>query len=105
MSPHMHALISLFIPFICGKKMVAWLGKSETVPYDNRPMPIIEVENLSKSYRTQKRLPGLGGAVKGLFNRQYTEVRAVDGVSFNIEEGELVGFLGRNGAGKTTTLK
>jgi len=68
-------------------------------------MPIIEVENLSKIYRTQKRLPGLAGAVKGLFSRDYTEVRAVDGVSFNIEEGELVGFLGPNGAGKTTTLK
>src|ERR1051325_3844028 len=76
-----------------------------TDSYNSRPMPIIEVENLSKIYRTQKRLPGLGGAVKGLFNRKYTEVRAVDGVSFNIEEGELVGFLGPNGAGKTTTLK
>jgi ABC-2 type transport system ATP-binding protein len=68
-------------------------------------MPIIEVDHLSKIYRTQKRLPGLGGAVQGLFNRQYTEVRAVDDVSFSIEEGELVGFLGPNGAGKTTTLK
>lgn len=68
-------------------------------------MPIIEVDNLSKIYRTQKRLPGLGGAVQGLFNRKFTEVRAVDGVTFNIEEGELVGFLGPNGAGKTTTLK
>ncbi len=68
-------------------------------------MPIIEVRDLTKIYRTQKRLPGLGGAVKGLFNRKYTEVRAVDGVTFNIEEGELVGFLGPNGAGKTTTLK
>lgn len=68
-------------------------------------MAIIEVANLSKIYRTQKRLPGLGGAIKGLFNREYTEVRAVDDVSFNIEEGELVGFLGPNGAGKTTTLK
>src|SRR5271155_5423594 len=68
-------------------------------------MSIIEVEHLSKIYRTQKRLPGLGGAVQGLFNREYTEVRAVDDVSFSIEEGELVGFLGPNGAGKTTTLK
>jgi ABC-2 type transport system ATP-binding protein len=68
-------------------------------------MPTIEVVNLTKIYRTQKRKPGLGGAVRGLFNRQYTEVRAVDGVSFTIEEGELVGFLGPNGAGKTTTLK
>ena len=68
-------------------------------------MPTIEVENLTKIYRTQKRPPGLWGAVKGLFNRKFTEVRAVDGVSFTIEEGELVGFLGPNGAGKTTTLK
>ena len=68
-------------------------------------MAIIEVENLSKIYRTQKRMPGLAGAVQGLFNRKFSEVRAVDGVSFKIEEGELVGFLGPNGAGKTTTLK
>jgi ABC-2 type transport system ATP-binding protein len=68
-------------------------------------MPVIEVADLTKIYQTQKRQPGLNGAIKGLFNRKYTEVRAVDDVSFSINEGELVGFLGPNGAGKTTTLK
>ncbi len=68
-------------------------------------MSIIEVENLSKIYRTSKKKPGIGGAIEAMFKREFTEVRAVDGVSFTIEEGELVGFLGPNGAGKTTTLK
>jgi len=49
--------------------------------------------------------PGLRGSFKSLFNRKYYDVKAVDGVSLNIEEGELIGFIGPNGAGKTTTLK
>ncbi len=67
--------------------------------------PIIEVQALSKTYRTYKKEPGFGGAVRGLFHRKFEQTKAVDGVSFGIEEGELVGFLGPNGAGKTTTLK
>ena len=68
-------------------------------------MSTIEVENLTKVYRVNKKKPGIGGAIEAMFKREYTEVRAVNDVSFKIEEGELVGFLGPNGAGKTTTLK
>jgi viologen exporter family transport system ATP-binding protein len=68
-------------------------------------MPAIETRQLTKVYRTYKKKPGFSGAVSGLFRRHYEDVRAVDGVSFSIEEGEFVGFLGPNGAGKTTVLK
>ena len=65
----------------------------------------IETKGLTKDYRSPIKEPGLWGGVKSLFDRKYKDTRAVDGVSFKIQEGELVGFLGANGAGKTTTLK
>jgi ABC-2 type transport system ATP-binding protein len=68
-------------------------------------MPVIEVNGLTKAFRSYKKQPGFSGAVKGLFKRQYEQTVAVNEVSFKIEPGELVGFLGPNGAGKTTTLK
>jgi ABC-2 type transport system ATP-binding protein len=68
-------------------------------------MPIIEATDLTKVYRVFQKKEGLLGAVRGLFRRRYKEVRAVDGVTFAIEPGEMVAFLGPNGAGKTTTLK
>jgi len=68
-------------------------------------MSLIEVQALSKAFRTYKKEPGFRGAVRGLFNRRYEQTLAVDQVSFTVEQGELVGFLGPNGAGKTTTLK
>src|SRR2546427_10823431 len=68
-------------------------------------MPAIEVTGLTKTFRTYKKIPGFGGAVRGLFRRKYDQTVAVKDVSFTIEPGQLVGFLGPNGAGKTTTLK
>src|SRR6266704_29489 len=68
-------------------------------------MPTIEVSHLTKAFRTYKKQPGFGGAVKGLFRRKYEQTVAVKDVSFVVGPGELVGFLGPNGAGKTTTLK
>src|SRR5437868_4382703 len=68
-------------------------------------MSAIEARDLTKVYRTYRKESGLRGAIKGLVRRRYDETRAADAVSFQIEEGEFVGFLGPNGAGKTTVLK
>jgi ABC-2 type transport system ATP-binding protein len=69
------------------------------------PEPIIEATGLTKTYRVFQKKPGLGGAIRSLFRREYKAVHAVSDVSFSIEPGEMVAFLGPNGAGKTTTLK
>lgn len=68
-------------------------------------MPIILVEDLSKVYPVAIKEPGLKGTLRHFFSRTYRNIKAVEGVSFSIEPGEVVGFLGANGAGKTTTLK
>src|SRR5687767_9796317 len=67
--------------------------------------PAIEVQGLTKTYRSYKKAPGFRGAVRGLWKRDYETTHAAKDVNFSVEEGELVGFLGPNGAGKTTTLK
>jgi len=66
---------------------------------------VITISQLAKHYQVPEREGGLKAAITSLFNRKYKTVKAVDGISFTIEPGEVVGFLGPNGAGKTTTLK
>ena len=66
---------------------------------------IIAVTNLKKYFKVYKHHRGLWGAVRNLTTREYTLVRAVDGISFEIQPGELVGYIGPNGAGKSTTIK
>ncbi len=68
-------------------------------------MSLIEANDLTKTYRVAQKNEGVLGALRGLYRREYREVRAVDRISFRIEPGEMVAFLGPNGAGKTTTLK
>lgn len=66
---------------------------------------VITVSHLKKFYQIHKKEPGFLGSVRSLVARKYEQARAVNDISFDIKEGELVGFIGPNGAGKTTTLK
>ena len=68
-------------------------------------MASIEVENLVKTYKIMQKQDGLVGYFKNLIRPKYKELTAVKGINFNIEEGELVGYIGENGAGKSTTIK
>lgn len=66
---------------------------------------MIEVKNLKKEFKMSKKYPGFKGAIKSFFSREYTVKAAVNDISFNIADGEVVGYIGANGAGKSTTIK
>ncbi|HMI90927.1 MAG TPA: ATP-binding cassette domain-containing protein [Polyangiales bacterium] len=68
-------------------------------------MPQIVVEQLAKSFQVAERDPGLLGALRGLVRRRHRTVHALEGLSFSVEPGELIGYIGPNGAGKSTTVK
>ena len=66
---------------------------------------MIQLENVCKTFRIAKREPGILGAARSLFHREYRQIRALQDVSFTIGDGEMVGYIGPNGAGKSSTIK
>jgi ABC-2 type transport system ATP-binding protein len=66
---------------------------------------VVSARDLTKVYRLSQRREGVGGALVDLFRRRHTPLTAVDRVSFALEQGEMVGYIGANGAGKSTTIK
>ena len=66
---------------------------------------MIELSHLHKTFRVARRNAGMGEAVRALFRREYTEIHALDDISFRIGDGEMVGYIGPNGAGKSSTIK
>jgi ABC-2 type transport system ATP-binding protein len=65
----------------------------------------IEARNLVKEFKAYRSRAGLSGAFRDLFRREYHTVRAVDDISLELNQGEIVGYIGENGAGKSTTIK
>ena len=68
-------------------------------------MSFIEVKEVSKSFKVNKRSAGIPGMIANMFVPKFENKKAVDGISFDIESGEMVGFIGPNGVGKSTTIK
>lgn len=76
-----------------------------TFSEEGSAMKVIEAEGLSKNFRVKHKEKGMRGSIRAIFHPQTEEIRAVDSVSFGVEEGEILAFIGPNGAGKSTTIK
>ena len=66
---------------------------------------LIELQNINKTFKVKKRNAGIKQAIKALFSKEYQEIKALDNISFNIKQGEIVGYIGPNGAGKSSSIK
>lgn len=66
---------------------------------------MIELNNISKTFKVARRNPGFKEAAKAFFHKEYEYIKALDNISFKISEGEMVGYIGPNGAGKSSTIK
>jgi ABC-2 type transport system ATP-binding protein len=66
---------------------------------------MIHLQNICKTFKVARRNAGFSEAVKALFHKKYNYIKALDNVSFHINEGEMVGYIGPNGAGKSSTIK
>lgn len=83
-----------------------WYNKTSAGKrHHKREEVMIEVKHVSKEFVSPKKYPGLKGAIKGLFSNEKVRKKAVEDISFSIEDGEIVGYIGSNGAGKSTTIK
>lgn len=75
------------------------------ITIESKVKKLIEVRNLNKQFKMNIKYPGFKGAIKSFFSNKYTIKTVVDNISFNISDGEVVGYIGANGAGKSTTIK
>ena len=82
-----------------------YLNESLKKEKEGEKMKAIEVKGLTKTFKVKQKEKGLSGSFKSMFRPNYKEVKAVKGIDFNVEEGEVLAFIGPNGAGKSTTIK